>query len=112
MDKSLAGLIGAVGVMAAVSPSQAATNMAPSLDDVMHVNSYADLLKPIPNAVAMKQAFDEAQSSRPAEPEVLTIQYYHHHHHHHHHRYYRRYYHHHHHHHHHRGIRIGPVVIR
>jgi hypothetical protein len=109
MEKSIAGLIGAVGVMAAASPSHAATNMAPSLNDVMQVNSYADLLKPIPNAVAMKQEFEAAQSSRPAEPEVMTIQYYHHHHHHHHRYYRRRYYHHHHHHH---GIRIGPVVIR
>jgi hypothetical protein len=108
MDKSLASLIGAVGVMAVAAPSHAATNMAPALNEIMQVNSYADLLKPIPNAVAMKQAFDEAQSSRAAEPEVLTVQY----HHHHHHRYYRRRYYHHHHHHHHRGIRIGPVVIR
>jgi hypothetical protein len=107
MDKSVAGLIGAVGVMAAVSPSHAATNLAPNLSDVMQINSYADLLKPIPNALAMKQAFNEAQSPAVTEPEVMTIQYYHHHHHHHHHRYYRYR-----HHHHHRGVRIGPVVIR
>ena len=113
MDKSIAGLIGAVGAMAAATPAMAATNAAPQLDEVMQVTSYADLLKPIPNAVAMKQAYDEAQAARPAEPEVMTIQYYHHHHHHHHYRYWRRrWHHHHHHHHHHHGVRIGPVIIR
>ncbi len=105
MDKNVAGVIGAVSVLAAVSPSQAAPA---ALAEAMQVNSYADLLKPIPNALALRRAFDEGQAAKAeqpsaaGDPEVMTIQYYHHHHH----RYYRRrfYHHHHHHHHHHRFI--------
>ena len=109
MDKSLAGLIGAVGALAAVAPAHAAENMGAALHEAMQVTSYADLLKPIPNAVALRDAFAESQAEAPSQPDVLQIQYYHHHHHHHHRYFRRRYYHHHHHHH---GVRIGPVVIR
>ena len=110
MDKSVAGLLGAMGALAVASPSHAATNAGATLDSVMQVDSYADLLKPIPNALSLREAFAESQAATPAEPDLMTIQYYHHHHHHHH-RYYRRPVYHHHHHHHH-GVRIGPVVIR
>ena len=115
MDKSVAGLLGAVGALAAVgsAPASAAPVMTP--ETVLHANSYADLLKPIPNAVALRQAFIDAHASdataleaEAGRPEVMTVQYYRHHHHHHHRYYQRRYYHH----HHHRGVRIGPVVIR
>ncbi len=118
MDKTLAGLIGAVGALAAVAPAQA----APALDDVMRAESYADLLRPIPNAAVLLQASDAMAEAR---PEVLEVQYYRHHHHHHHHHgyyrpryygpayappgYYRRGYHHHHHHHHHHGF---GIIIR
>ena len=108
MDKTLAGLFGAIGVLAVASPSQAASAAPIDVNAVMHATSYADLLTPIPNAVAVRQALDEQNSATPAAPELMTIQYFRHHHHHHH-RYYRRRYHHHHHHH---GVRIGPVVIR
>jgi hypothetical protein len=110
MDKGLAGLLGAIGALAVASPSHAATSAPVDLDEVMRANSYADLLKPIPNPVAVRQALDERNAAQPAAPDVMTVQYYrHHHHHHHHHRYYRRRHHHHHHHH---GLRIGPLVIR
>ena len=46
MDKSLAGLIGAVGALAAVAPAHAAENMGAALHEAMQVTSYADLLKP------------------------------------------------------------------
>ena len=108
MDKKLAGLIGAVGALAATAPSQAAV---PGIEEVMRAESYADLLRPIPHATALLQESDAAVA---AQPEVLSVQYYHHHHHHHHHhryyrpryygpvlvppRYVRRHYHHHHHH--------------
>ena len=65
----------------------------------MRFESYSDLLKPIPNALAVRDALAETQAKE-AAPEVMTVQYYYRHHHHHHHRYYRRRYHHHHHHHH------------
>ena len=115
MDKKLAGLVGVVGALTAIAPGQAAT---PTLDDAMRAETYADLLRPIPNATALLAKSDAAAT---AEPEVIGVQYYyHHHHHHHHHRYYRpyyavpsygyyrpRYYHHHHHHHHHNNYYRG-----
>jgi len=100
MDKSVAGLIGAVGALVAGS-AQAATAVPVTVSPVLQASSYADLLKPIPNALEVLKAQAEAAPPAPggdAEPTVQTVQYYHHHHHHHHH--YRRYHHHHHHHHH------------
>ncbi len=92
MDKKMAGLLGALGALAAGSPAVAETL---DFNGVMHAASYADLLQPIPNASVMLRASDEAMTEDPA-PAVM-VQY----HHHHHHRYHRRYRRHHHHHHHH-----------
>jgi hypothetical protein len=104
MDRNVAGLLGAMGVLAATVPAHAATSAPLAVDDSMQVTSYSDLLKPIPNALALMKAAsaagNEPGSSGPAfEPEatVQDVQF----HHHHHHRYRRRRYHHHHHHHHH-----------
>ncbi len=94
MDKKIAGLLGALGSLAVTAPVQAAPSVSPQA--VLAAASYADLLRPIPNAAATLQALD-AQ----AEPEaaVEAVQYYerrgrrdHHHH-----RYVRRHHHHHHH---------------
>ncbi len=105
MDKTLAGLLGAVGALVAVAPAAGA---APLGWSALQASSYADLFKPIPNAVAVLHAVD-AGAGETAEGSALvqTVQYYHHHHHHHHRRFYRRRYHHHHHHHHHHG----PALI-
>ena len=90
MDKKLAGLVGALGALAVAAPACAATR--PAGNDALQASSYADLLRPIPNAA-------EVLRTLPAEPpvdaRVTLVQYYQnrHHHHHHHHR------HHHHHHH-------------
>ena len=98
MNKTMTGLLGAVGALAAAGATQA----APAVSTVMQASSYADLLKPIPNALAVQAVFAEQRATE-AAPEATEVQYFyrHHHHHHHHHRYYRRRYHHHHHHHHH-----------
>ncbi len=109
MDKTLAGLLGAVGVLAVGAPAHAAAAIHPSLAETMQAASYADLLKPIPNATALLQASD-AQLAEAPQAEVMTVQYYHHHHHHHHRYYRRRYYHHHHHHHHHHAYRPAIVI--
>ncbi|MGH1571215.1 hypothetical protein ACRAWG_11645 [Methylobacterium sp. P31] len=67
----------------------------------MQVSSYADLVKPIPNAVELLKAADARAAEARDEGLIQKAQfYYHHHHHHHHHGYWRRFYHHHHHHHH------------
>ena len=110
MDKKLAGLLGAVATLGTFNAA-AATPAAPT--DILRANSYADLLEPIPNAVALLQAVDELAPAL-AKENTQVAQFYHHHHHHHHHSFYRRHHHsyyppvvvvpryrHHHHHHHH-----------
>jgi hypothetical protein len=111
MDKKIVGLLGAVATLGTFTAAEA----APAPTDVLRANSYADLLEPIPNAVALLQAVDESAPVSATE-NVQLAQFYHHHHHHHHsfyrhhhHSYYprvvvvpryRRHHHHHHHHHH------------
>ena len=117
MDKTIAGLIGAAALAAPVA-AQAEPITA---ENAMHIASYADLLKPVPNAREVLVALDTRANTKPVtatDPIIMTVQYYHHHHHHH--RYYPPYYrppiyrpaypppyyrppvyHHHHHHHHH-----------
>jgi len=98
MDKSVAGLLAVASVLAV--PAHAATALPDSIDAAMRAGSYADLLKPIPNARALLNASAQAEATTEAQPEVLQVQYWWHHHHHHHHWYRRRWHHHHHHHHH------------
>jgi hypothetical protein len=112
MDKKIAGLLGAVATLGTFNAAEAAPAPAPT--DVLRANSYADLLEPIPNAVALLQAVDKFAPA-PATENVQVTQFYHHHHHHHHHSFYRHHHHsyyprvvvvpryrrHHHHHHHH-----------
>ena len=97
MDKKIAGLIGAVAALGTAGVVQAAPLPADQRD-VLQANSYADLLEPIPNAVALLKAADEAT---PSPSTRANIQLAHAHHHHHHHSYSRRRHRHHHHHHHH-----------
>jgi hypothetical protein len=114
MEKRLAGLLGAASMMALGAPASAMP-AAPDVHSALQVTSYADLLKPIPNASAVLEAADAAALEQPAsagEAAIVPVQYYHHHHHHHHHAYYRRRYHHHHHHHHHTAARIIDRLIR
>ncbi|MCJ2072017.1 hypothetical protein MKK75_24985 [Methylobacterium sp. J-030] len=117
MDKTVAGLVGAVTLLAAVDPALAAAAPPVRLQAAMQAESYADLLKPIPDAVALLKESDATVQAEPlaaaseGDATVQQAQYYHHHHHHHrffrpfyhhhhhHHRYFRRYHHHHHHHH-------------
>ncbi len=104
MDKKIAGLLGAVAALTSMDAAQAAPEPTPNPTETMRAASYADLLTPIPNAVALLDADDAARSQRQA-PEgangVQVAQYHDHHHHHHHRRtiIIRRHHHHHHHHH-------------
>jgi hypothetical protein len=120
MEKKIAGLLGAMATLGAFNAAQAAPTPSPAPTDVLRANSFADLLEPIPNAVALLQAVDESAPAPSADDNVQLAQYYHHHHHHHHHSQYRRdydggygprviivprrYRHHHHHHHHHHSF--------
>ena len=90
MDRKFAGLLGAVGAIVSAGPGLAAP--AVNVEQAMHAESYADLLRPIPNARATLQAADAAVTDGSAA--VVLVQF----HHHHHHRYRRRYHRHHHHH--------------
>jgi hypothetical protein len=90
------GLLTFNGAGAAPSPSASAP-----------VQSYADLLEPIPNALTALITDDLTKAHQP-KPLLQLAQYHHHHHHHHHHSFYP--YHHHHHHHHH-GYFGGGIVV-
>ena len=99
MEKKIAGVLGAVATLGAMSAAQAApTPAVPS--DSLRANSFAELLEPIPDAAALLRTVDQAPAPS-ATGNVQLAQYYRHHHHHHHHHFWRRYRHHHHHHHHH-----------
>ena len=120
MEKKIAGLLGAMATLGAFNAAEAAPIPSPTPTDVLRANSFADLLEPIPNAVALLRAVDESGPSPSADENVQMAQFYHHHHHHH--SFYRRYeydeyaprvivvprryryYHHHHHHHHHHSF--------
>ena len=90
MDKRIAGLLGAVGALASLLGAGAAS--AADSAAMLKVQSYAELLNPIPNAKAVLAAVDETQDRTGKSFEVAE------HHHHHHHRRHR--------HHHHASINI------
>jgi hypothetical protein len=92
MDKRIAGLLGAAAALTAVSGAQA---MTPQGTELAPAASYADLLQPVPNAVALLKDDDARLAQTPASGATRVAQAHHHHHHH------RRRHHHHHHHHHH-----------
>jgi hypothetical protein len=109
MDKKLAGLLGAVAAVSTMGGAQAAS-VDPA--QALRAASYADLLNPVPNAVALQIADDNARLAKSAdEMQVAQVEvrvgHHHHHHrrviimrrHHHHHHNWRRMRHHHHHHH-------------
>ncbi|OYY03459.1 MAG: hypothetical protein B7Y73_06750 [Acidocella sp. 35-58-6] len=125
MEKKTAGLLGALAGLATLGSAQAATNYEPNAADALRVSSYAELLTPIPNAVALLKASDalllKQANERKAAGVQLAQDYYnqendhHHHHNHHHHQEYLPppppppyYPHHHHHHHHHQQ---GAVIV-
>ena len=97
MDRKTAGLVGAISALVTISAVEAAR--AQEVTDVLNARSYAELLQPIPNAVTLLMAADEATAARnkaeaEQNPNVQLAQDHHHHHHHH-----RRHHRHHHHHH-------------
>jgi hypothetical protein len=96
MDKKIAGLLGTMAALGTLNTVQASP--APTPSDALKVNSYADLLEPIPNAAKVLQALDEQAPAQQREADVKVAQYGYYHHHHHHH-------------HHHHGFRYGPVVV-
>jgi hypothetical protein len=119
----IVGLVGAISGLAALDGAQAATVESPNTTAVTGARSFAELLEPIPNALAVLRAMDAAEAARTGQeagtdPNVTLVQYHHHHHHHHrahhhhhHHRWFRHHHHHHHrnrHHHHHHHHHMMP----
>ena len=102
MDKKIVGVVGVISGLASFDGAQAATEALPGTNELPAARSYAELLDPIPNALALLMAADAAQAStglaapQAQSSDVKLAQYHHHHHHH-----YRHYHHHHHHHYHH-----------
>jgi len=108
MDKKIAGLLGGVAALTTLGAAQAATPSDVNATNAVRASSYADLLTPVPNAMAALQADDaakeQAKDTRVAQLVVVD------HHHHHHHHHYRRHRHHHHHHHHHHHSGVGITI--
>ncbi len=71
MYKKTAGMIGVVAGMTAIGSAQAAVPPPASVAEALHASSYADLLAPIENAVAVLKADDAA---RPQDG-FQTVQY-------------------------------------
>ncbi len=93
MDKKIAGLLGAAAALTTMTGANAA---APAT--MLQATSYAELLNPVPNAVAQLIADDEARATRSRSGELDVAQIRVEVGHHHHHRYRRRHKRHHHHH--------------
>ena len=98
MEKTIAGLIGAVAVLGTLDAAAAAP-MAASPVPSLQASSFTELLEPIPNAADVLRIVDSQTPTGVEEGRLVQVGYHHHHHHHHHH--WRRHRHHHHHHHHH-----------
>ena len=79
MDKTKAGLLGAVATLATLGVAHAATSAAVNPADALQAASYSDLLAPVQNAVAVMKADDAArarkQEQRQAEGDVQLAQY-------------------------------------
>ena len=103
MDKKIAGLLGAISSVAAMTAVQAAPS--PDAAELSSARSYAELLQPIPNAVALLEAARATDSdgakTETGQDQSTQLAWHHHHHHrwyHRHHHHHHRYHHHHHHH--------------
>src|SRR5579863_10238013 len=68
MDKKIVGLLGAVAGLATAGSAQAATHEAINQSEAPNASSYADLLSPIPDAVAQLRADDAARAQARVEP--------------------------------------------
>ena len=111
MEKSVMGLVAAIGAVAPLAGAEAAVVSSHDAVQSLHAATIADLLEPIPNAVAVLAALDAAPAAEVAKNPTKGVQVvqWHHHHHHYHHHYYHHHHHHYYHHHHHHWHRPGCV---
>ena len=85
MDQKIVGIVGAIAGLAALDATQGAATAAPNPEGVPSAKSFADLLDPIPNALAMLRAVDAAAATRSQDEagqtaDVKLAQWHHHHH--------------------------------
>lgn len=104
MDKKIVGMVGAISGLASLDSAQAATAPGPSATELLGARSYAELLDPIPNALALLWEVETADAAREGrvsgtDPNMRLAAHHHHHHRYHHHHHHHHLYHHHHHHH-------------
>jgi hypothetical protein len=101
MDKKIAGLLGAAAALTTMTAANAAAPSTSAQTESLQASSYADLLAPVPNALAQLIADDTARATKSSSGQVdmaqIRVEVGRHDHHHHHR--YRRHRHHHHHHH-------------
>jgi hypothetical protein len=74
MDKKIVGLVGAVSALAMMTAVE--TAQARQATEVLNARSYAELLQPIPNAVALLTAADSLNGTRgktETEPNVRGL---------------------------------------
>ena len=112
MDKSLIGLLAAIGAATPIAAHAAVT--PEEATNALRVTSVAELLDPTPNALAVLTTLDSQPLIEANAAKGVQVAWHHHHHHHHfyHHHHHHFYHHHHHHyyyhhHHHHRYYRYG-----
>ncbi len=101
MDKSLIGLLAAIGAATPIAAHAAVTPEEAS--NALRVSSVAELLDPTPNAMAVLTTLDAQPAIEANASKGVQLAWDHHHHHHHHfyhdHHHHHHFYHHHHHHH-------------
>jgi hypothetical protein len=103
MEKTLMGLVAAIGAAAPLAGAHAAVVSNDEANRALQVTSVAELLEPVANPMAVLAALNSQPRSQSAPHENNVQLAWHHHHHHHHHHWYHHHHHHHHwyHHHHH-----------
>jgi hypothetical protein len=81
MQKKLAGAMGVISAVAALDCAQAAAPGATNVSDFLKPQSFAELLEPVPNPLALLKEVDKTQAAqRKANPQLAQYFYDHHHH--------------------------------
>ena len=66
MDKTLTGVLATIGALVPLAGAQAAVTQA-DVEKAMHAESFAELLKPVPNAAAILKLADADRAARRPE---------------------------------------------
>ncbi len=116
MEKTVMGLVAAIGAVAPLAGAHASVVSTQEATRALQVSSITELLEPVANSAAILAALDAAPRTETAPqakgPQVAQWHHHHHwYHHHHHHYYHHNYYYHHHHHHwyHHQNCFWSPL---